>query len=148
LIKSLDCLTKVERLFFLSFGWAWCAYHDRFESSDRFRLDRRSSVGLRSNCRAAESWADLKRRYGISEAEWDAMLRQQGGRCYLCEFPTRRLVVDHNHTTGVVRHLLCIACNLQAGWHEANAVRFARCYRKMVRLKAYETTWEVIGEAT
>jgi phage tail protein X len=37
------------------------------------------------------------------------MFREQGGRCYICgrESKSRRLAVDHNHITGLVRVLLC-----------------------------------------
>lgn len=40
------------------------------------------------------------------------------GRCQICkELPgnEERLVVDHNHTTGAVRGLLCKPCNLAIG---------------------------------
>ena len=42
------------------------------------------------------------------------MLAAQGGVCCLCSRPPtskRRLAVDHNHATGVVRGLLCHPCN-------------------------------------
>lgn len=59
------------------------------------------------------SW-QLKRRYGISSAEYDALLTAQGGVCAICrELPAegRRLCVDHAHKTGEVRGLLCDSCN-------------------------------------
>jgi len=51
--------------------------------------------------------------YGITEAEYDAILAFQGGVCYVCEHPpvNLRLSVDHDHETGLVRGLLCWDCN-------------------------------------
>lgn len=52
--------------------------------------------------------------YGITEAEYDAILAVQGGRCFICRRATgarRRLAVDHDHATGEVRGLLCKPCN-------------------------------------
>ena len=55
----------------------------------------------------------LKRLYGITPEEYDIILEHQGGVCYICEKPpkTLRLAVDHDHTTGLTRGLLCWSCN-------------------------------------
>lgn len=52
------------------------------------------------------------RKYGyqITELEYRALYKAQGGRCYVCRVATgkaRRLAVDHNHLTGEVRGLVC-----------------------------------------
>ncbi len=56
---------------------------------------------------------DLRRRYGITAEQYDAMLAAQGGRCALCgRKPGRaRLALDHDHRNGAVRSLLCSTCN-------------------------------------
>ena len=52
----------------------------------------------------------LKRRYGITAGEADAMFAAQGGLCVICqEAPAEH--VDHDHETGAVRALLCFNCN-------------------------------------
>jgi hypothetical protein len=62
-------------------------------------------------------WAkntDLKRTYGISLADYNHMLAEQGGKCKLCKKGPqgkRPLVVDHNHDSGEIRGLLCYGCN-------------------------------------
>jgi hypothetical protein len=52
----------------------------------------------------------LKRRYGISAEDADAMLAAQGGLCAICE-AAPAAHVDHDHETGAVRALLCFNCN-------------------------------------
>lgn len=64
----------------------------------------------------------LKREYGITLAQYNAMVRKQAGRCAICRRPEsvkmkrtgqlRRLAVDHDHVTGAVRGLLCQRCNV------------------------------------
>lgn len=49
--------------------------------------------------------------------DYARLLREQDGRCWICRtLPgKKRLAVDHNHRTGLVRHLLCPGewgCNL------------------------------------
>lgn len=56
----------------------------------------------------------LKRRYGITPAEVDEMIRQQGGLCAACrKRPATQ--VDHDHKTGRVRGILCLNCNAALG---------------------------------
>lgn len=52
----------------------------------------------------------LKRRYGITAEEADAMLEAQGGLCAVCR-TAPAAHVDHDHGTGEVRELLCFNCN-------------------------------------
>jgi hypothetical protein len=52
----------------------------------------------------------LKRRYGITAADADAMLAAQGGVCAICQ-TAPAAHVDHDHETGAVRALLCFNCN-------------------------------------
>lgn len=73
--------------------------------------------------------AALKRQYGLSVEQYEAMVAAQGGKCRICnKAPGRvRLAVDHDHgccpTRGkscgqCIRGLLCDYCNRQLGWYE------------------------------
>lgn len=60
----------------------------------------------------------LKRNFGITVEDYDALLREQGGVCAICKGTNssgRRLGVDHCHATGKVRGLLCCLCNSGIG---------------------------------
>ena len=65
----------------------------------------------------------LARRYGLTAGSYNELLESQKGRCAICgNLPdTRRLSVDHDHETGVVRGLLCSHCNTGLGQFRDNA---------------------------
>lgn len=63
----------------------------------------------------------LKQKYGITPEHVEAMRQKQGGRCAICERSTSRLFVDHCHTKGHVRALVCQTCNTFLGWYEKKA---------------------------
>jgi hypothetical protein len=60
----------------------------------------------REKCRKSE----LKWRYGITVEEYNLLFSMQRGLCLGCGLPgkNRRLDVDHDHKTKVVRGLLCV----------------------------------------
>lgn len=72
---------------------------------------------------AASRRYHLKTKFGLSLDDFDQKLREQGGLCAVCRQPEttirrgerKSLDVDHNHTTGKVRGLLCSACNTALG---------------------------------
>ena len=61
---------------------------------------------------AAAHGRRIEEQYGITADEYQAILATQGGVCAICGGRrSYRLNVDHCHTTGVVRGLLCRLCN-------------------------------------
>ena len=66
----------------------------------------------------------MTRRFLVTEAEYASMLEAQAGRCAICgqeETMARKgrvlpLAVDHDHTNGLVRGLLCHRCNCGLGY--------------------------------
>jgi hypothetical protein len=75
----------------------------------------------------------LQRAYGLSIADFERMLDEQNHQCPICE---RQLhlrvskgtpsfaVVDHCHTTGKVRGLMCNNCNTGIGLLNEDSERF------------------------
>ena len=66
----------------------------------------------------------LKQRYGITYQERTAMHEQQGGCCLICNNPVEfrqagenytQAVIDHCHSTGEIRGILCATCNIMLG---------------------------------
>lgn|SRR6478609_2765896 len=54
------------------------------------------------------------RTYGLKAGQYGALYEAQGGVCYICRRATgkaRKLAVDHDHSSGFVRGLLCKPCN-------------------------------------
>lgn len=64
---------------------------------------------------------NLKRRWGMSVAEADALIAKQGGLCLVCGCVMtltkgpRRAQIDHDHKTGLFRGVLCRHCNTGIG---------------------------------
>lgn len=57
------------------------------------------------------------KKYGMTDADYHALLEKQGGHCALCSATEngargKRLFVDHDHRTGKVRGLVCHKCNV------------------------------------
>lgn len=57
------------------------------------------------------------RKYSITEEEIVKMYEQQK-ECAICGCSDKRLVIDHDHSTGKVRSLLCDLCNKGLGSFE------------------------------
>jgi hypothetical protein len=97
--------------------------------------------------RSSGYWAGrILATYGITEDEYWAIYEFQGGRCYICQRANgnyKRLSVDHDHKTGVVRGLLCTMCNKYTlGWARDSVEFFGRAIKYLTDPPAVQ----VIGE--
>lgn len=71
----------------------------------------------------------IAKTYGLTPSEYEELLELQGGKCAICRGRpvSKRLAVDHDHTTEAVRGLLCSRCNhdlMGASW-DSGAIALA-----------------------
>lgn len=56
------------------------------------------------------------KKYGITGDEFRALVEKQGIKCPICNKDiTKNPTVDHDHSTGKIRGLICSPCNLAIG---------------------------------
>ena len=80
--------------------------------------------------RLATSWKARRRAvtlavYGLTQADYERALLAQGNSCAICRSPepqhwSRQFQIDHDHTTGAFRGLLCAPCNGALGLFKDN----------------------------
>ena len=110
-------------------GWFWDSYcilcrraqcrdyGQNYKGARNARLRewrRENPAAARRNNRRGK----LMAKYRLTEDDVEAMRENQGARCAICGRLATRLFVDHCHTTGRVRGLLCPGCNTFLGWYE------------------------------
>jgi hypothetical protein len=80
-----------------------------------FGLGRTQTDGLQTTCRQCASESRRERRYGMPHDAVEALRKWQDDKCAnpACDGPARDM--DHCHTTGAVRGLLCPNCNRALG---------------------------------
>lgn len=84
----------------------------RVESGDEEFIEARRQATRKQNFK----------KYGVTEEEFEKIVEEQGGVCYLCKKPPsstgqngKRLHVDHCHLSGKNRRALCGRCNVGLG---------------------------------
>ena len=106
----------------------WCAQCEQELPVSAFGRNRSNGDGMTAYCRPCHNAAGraskdraggsrtyhLKRRYGLSAQDVDALVEAQGGLCPVCRTRTPEHV-DHDHLTGTVRGVLCSSCNQGLG---------------------------------
>ena len=106
-------------------------YHREYYEENRERIREKHKAHYYANHsywrekhRGYRRTAVLKQ-YGLTVTQYEEMAASQNGVCGICERPERprkgkpvRLAVDHDHSTGKVRGLLCRRCNRGIGSFE------------------------------
>lgn len=83
---------------------------------------RRANPTIRRN-------TQLKTWYGITLDDYNRILAEQGNCCAICRKPApepvigRRFHLDHDHSTNVIRGILCTHCNQGLGYFTDDEVK-------------------------
>jgi hypothetical protein len=104
--------------------------------------DSRSAKGRLAKNPVAARDAVLRRKYGLSADDWHDLLVAQRGACAICGTTTAGgpgFHVDHCHTTGKIRGLLCGPCNTGIGQlkDDPDVIRAAAAYVERHRTNTY-----------
>ncbi|MGW7549049.1 endonuclease VII domain-containing protein [Streptomyces sp. NPDC054770] len=99
-------------------GHKRCPQCEVVKPHSEWERNKTSSDGWASYCRACRAERNrvsyFKRKYGLTEAERDALIASQRGVCCIC-LSAPAAHVDHCHETGRVRGVLCFSCNAALG---------------------------------
>lgn len=95
-------------------------YLRSYYQQNKDRLTERMAAYYTQNAEALKKYArraHLLAKYGLTEDQYLEMMVGQEGKCAICGLPSdkRHLTVDHCHTTGKIRSLLCGTCNTGLG---------------------------------
>lgn len=102
-----------------------------FPWSEFYRMTQRkdNKDGVCKECR--RGWM-RRNRFGLNPEQHAAIFQRQAGRCAICKIPEtealikRKLAVDHNHSNGKIRGLLCVRCNTGLGCFEDSPKMIAK----------------------
>jgi hypothetical protein len=81
--------------------------------------------------------------YGITVKIRDYMLKLAGNSCEICG-EKLKLVIDHDHGTGVVRGMLCSRCNRGLGHFDDNINLLSKAL-KYIKIKTEQNNTEFAG---
>ena len=113
-------------------------------TEEYFNKCKGTKYGLQSYCRACSNLACMEwgeknpqhwlSKIGVTSEQYNIMLKSQDNRCMICKKHKdtfkRALHLDHCHTTGQIRDLLCTRCNVGVGMfmHDINLLKEAINY--------------------
>jgi len=104
-----------------------CATCQEWKLPVEYNKNKQQKSGLHYSCKECSKKYvrkyNLPTKYNITIDKYDSLLQEQLSKCAICNCHlvdssdkyNERPVVDHNHSTGKVRQLLCHKCNLALG---------------------------------
>lgn len=112
--------------------------HSHCKSCKKIARQKRR-VDFPEQTKANDFRSDLKRHYGITPEVYEEMIKGQNFCCACCGSHMsnfkRRLHVDHDHKTGLVRSLLCTECNPGIGYFDHSIERLEMAIRYLEKFK-------------
>ena len=95
-----ECYRKIEK--------------EKYQKLDENEKKKRRQNNICNNFEYRQAYR-LKTRFGLTTEEFSAMILKQNNKCKICECEMDTPQVDHNHSTGKIRALLCRSCNTSLG---------------------------------
>lgn len=106
---------------------------------NEFFKDKQKKTGYRPDCKVCNTNAykkyakknrikcnnaNMKYRTGIDIDKYNILLKKQNNKCKICNLTEKenkkRFSIDHCHTSGFIRGLLCNKCNQGLGYFKDN----------------------------
>ena len=90
------------------------ARRDKYKSCEKTRAYVKSKVKEWGRRNPEKLKSQRIKQYGITIEQYNSMFKRQKGLCAICRDDTK-LFIDHCHSKGHVRGLLCSSCNFGLG---------------------------------
>lgn len=122
------------------------SYHNARRSECKGCFKNRTYVRNKKDAeRHRREWRrlHLRRSYGLSEVDFQTLFDKQGRACGVCQtsLDNKRKqkgpYVDHCHASGVVRGILCFACNSGLGRFKDDPMRLRRAAEYIERSRPH-----------
>ena len=117
-----------------------CRRCEEEKELDNFPISRTGKKGQiyrKPDCKPCDnkrkSVANMLQKFNMTPKDYDNMLSSQDGGCAICSTDTPRgngrFHIDHCHTTGKIRGLLCSKCNVGLGQFDDNTDKLSGAIR-------------------
>lgn len=93
----------------------------------------------RRETRGTTRWVNIKAKYGLTEEDYNLIITDQKDKCLICEEELKEPHIDHCHTTGRVRGVLCSRCNTGLGKFK-DSVQMLEKAKQYLRGQEYGTS--------
>ncbi len=115
-IRSCKSCYEIEDSTFVINPQGYCSKCYTEKGKAEFKLEQEKRVSKRAH--------EFRIKYRMTKEDFYEMLFMQDHKCDICKKPahelSRGLCIDHDHTTGVIRGLLCTQCNTGLGMFKDN----------------------------
>lgn len=104
-----------------------------YQSNKKYMSEYKKTWLLEHPSRSKEFDLQVRvKRYGLSVESFQQMYISQEGLCAICGRDLGRTDIDHDHTSGVVRGLLCHTCNIGLGAFQDNPDILSRAIQYLI----------------
>ena len=102
-------------------GYKVCNICGENRKVNDFHKSSITKTGKRGECKLCQGSRNRQRKYNLSDEEYKRLISIK--ECQICgaRMKKNKHSIDHDHTTGKVRGVLCVACNQKLGWFEKNS---------------------------